>query len=378
MSTDPTHEEADIVLARSGPRELISLVTPVYNEQDNLEAFHSAVDDALSDKDFDFEIVFVNDGSRDDSEGILHRIADTDSRVKVLSFSRNFGALSACNAGLREARGNAVVVMSADLQDPPSIIPALVDAWRQGNEIVWAVRESRNDPFFKKLFARTFYGVIRALAFPDYPENGTDCGLFGRRAVQVYNLLPERDSSPFFTFYAFGFRQARVPYVRRARERGKSSWPFWRRVKSCIDIVTTFSYLPLRMISTTGIIFSSLALAAGVFLILRRVLFGLGGEGWTSIAVLLLLIGGLLSLFIGIIAEYVWRIGEHTRQRPRYIINGRHGADSGRVNADHMDILHIDVSNMGRTPSSHQTGGTGCPSDQAHRSAPPAVRSSSH
>lgn len=335
--------------------DLITLVTPVYNEESNLQAFYLAVRQALEDRDFHFEIVFVNDGSSDRSIEILQDICAKDPRVRVLSFSRNFGALSACNAGLREARGDAVVIMSADLQDPPSLIPVLVESWRKGYEIVWAIRESRDDPLLKKMLARSFYGIIRTLAFPDYPENGTDCGLFGRRAVEIYNLLPERDSSPFFTFYAFGFRQARVSYLRRARERGKSSWPFWRRVKSCIDIVTTFSYVPLRLISTTGITFSTLALIAGVFLALRRVLFGLGGEGWTSLAVLLLLVGGLLALFIGIIAEYVWRIGEHTRQRPRYIIAERYGSKAS-IETEAMDPLHIDVSMKARPGRAMEDG----------------------
>ena len=201
----------------------------------------------------------------------------------------------------------------------------------------------RDDPFFKTLFARIFYGVIRTLIFPDYPKNGTDCGLFSRRVVTVYNLLPERDFNPIFSIFALGFRQGRVPYARQARLHGSSSWTFWRRVKNCIDIVTTFSYLPLRLISTTGVAFSTVAMIYGLFLVIRRLLFGLGGEGWTSVAVLLLLVGGLLALFIGIIAEYVWRIGEHTRQRPRYIIAEDYGTNAD-VGAETMDILHIDVS----------------------------------
>ncbi|MEA2975598.1 MAG: polyisoprenyl-phosphate glycosyltransferase [Alphaproteobacteria bacterium] len=345
-----TSDDANQSASQGSTRDLVSLVSPIYNEQENLEAFYAAVDEAVAGKDFDLEFIFVNDGSRDQSEKILNKLASLDPRMHVLSFSRNFGALSACNAGLREARGNAIVVMSADLQDPPSLIPDLVNAWRKGNEIVWAVRQTRDDPFFKRLFARAFYGVIRVLVFSDYPENGTDCGLFGRRAVEVYNLLPERDSSPFFTFYAFGFQQTRIPYVRRARERGKSSWPFWRRVKSCIDIVTTFSYAPLRVISATGVAFSTIALLYGTFLLVRRVAFGLGGEGWTSLAVLILFIGGMLALFIGIIAEYVWRIGEHTRQRPRYIIERRTGQAGKDIGTTANDPLHIDVSGMGRKP----------------------------
>ncbi len=337
-------------------RDLISIVSPVYNEQDNLRLFYRAIADAVKDHDFDVEMVLVNDGSRDGSEAILQELAASDPRVRVLSFSRNFGAIAACNAGLHAARGDGVVLMSADLQDPPTLIPRFVAEWRKGADIVWGVRETRDDPFLKTLFARMFYGVIRGLAFPEYPKDGTDCGLFSRRVITVYNLLPERDSSPFFSIFALGFEQTQVPYGRQARLHGKSNWTFWRRVKNCIDIVTTFSYFPLRLISATGAIFSTVALIYGLFLIARRFFFGLGGEGWTSLAVLLLFVGGMLALFIGIIAEYVWRIGEHTRQRPRYIIARRYDQQSAGTTDAHTpgDILHIDVSGMERKPNPSQ------------------------
>ncbi len=323
-------------------RDLISIVSPVYNEQDNLELFYKTVTDVVRDADFDLEMILVNDGSQDRSEEVLERLAKQDSRVTVLSFSRNFGAVAACNAGLRIAKGDAVVLLATDLQDPPGLIPRLVTEWRNGNDIVWAVRETRDDPASKVLFARLFYVAIRLFVFPDYPENGTDCGLVSRRVLDIYNLIPERDSNPFFTIYSFGFRQARIPYNRMARKRGKSHWSFLRRLKNCIDIITAFSYLPIRIISATGAIFSIFALLYGLLIIIRRVLFGLGGDGWTSLAVLLLFVGGMLSLFVGIIAEYVWRIAEHSRQRPRYIIARRYGGSPSLQGL--YDTLHIEVS----------------------------------
>jgi dolichol-phosphate mannosyltransferase len=341
-------------------RDLISIVSPVFNEEGNLCAFHSGVVEATKHEDFDIEMILVNDGSRDRSEEILRDLVERDPRVRVLSFSRNFGALAACNAGLRAARGDGVVLMSADLQDPPSLIPRFVSEWRKGYDIVWGTRDTRDDPFLKTLFARIFYGVIRLLVFHDYPRNGTDCGLFSRRVMTVYNLLPERDSNPIFTIFALGFEQQRVPYSRQARVHGRSGWTFWRRVKNCIDIVTTFSYLPLRLISTTGLIFSTFSLIFGAFLIIRRLFFNLGGEGWTSLAVLLLFVGGMLALFIGIIAEYVWRIGEHTRQRPRYIIARRYETEVGSAASEPSDILHIDVSQIGR----ERAGRTGVAKEQ--------------
>lgn len=327
-------------------RDLISIVSPVYNEQGNLLEFYRSIDEATGGSDFDIEIVFVNDGSTDKSEHILRQLAQDDARVRVLSFSRNFGAVSACNAGLRVAQGDGVVLMSADLQDPPSLIPKFVEQWRQGNDIVWGVRSARDDPFLKTLFARIFYAIIRILVFPEYPKLGMDCGLFSRRVLYVYNLLPERDCNPIFSIFALGFRQAQVSYTRAARLHGRSHWTFWRRVKNCIDIVTTFSQAPLRLISTAGVLFCSFAVIYGSILIVQHIFFGLGGAGWTSLATLILMVGGMLSLFIGIIAEYVWRIGEHARQRPRYIITSRYDRTVGFDNGERFDLLHLDVSTM--------------------------------
>ena len=326
-------------------RDLISLVTPVFCEEENVEPFHAAVAEAVSGADFDLEIVFVDDGSNDRTPEILRRVADKDPRVRIVTFSRNFGAIAGCTAGMLHAAGDAVALMTVDLQDPPALIPQLVDEWRKGNDIVWAVRRSRDDPFFKALFARAFYGIIRRIALPGYPEGGSDTGLFSRRVVDVYRAMPERNSSPFFTLFTYGFKQAQIPYDRGPRLRGTSGWPFWKRVKNAIDVVTSFSYWPLRLINVVGFLMAGAAILFGLVIIVRRLFFGLGGEGWASLAVLILLIGGLQMFFLGILAEYIWRIAEQTRQRPRYIISDTYGGDGqGTSKRRSVDPLDIDVS----------------------------------
>jgi len=326
-------------------RPLISLVCPVFNEIENVGVFYDEVLSAISDQDFDVEFIFVNDGSRDGTLAALRNMADKDSRVVVYNFSRNFGASAACACGLSHATGDAAILISVDLQDPPTLIPELVAKWRDENEIVWATRDTRDDPVSKKLFARLFYAIIRLFVFKDYPRDGTDVGLFSRRVIDVYKSLPERDSNPFFTLYSLGFQQARVPYHRQSRRAGESGWPFWRRVKAAIDIVTSFSYFPLRIISVSGMLIASASMIFGLNIIIRRVFFDLGGAGWPSLAVLILFLGGLQMLFIGIIAEYVWRISEQTRQRPRYIITERIGKGPRVLEGSpKLDPLDLDVS----------------------------------
>jgi len=325
------------------PRPLISIVTPVYREAANIERFFERASAAVKDRDFDVEFIFVNDGSPDDSLAILRRLAATDSRVRVISFIRNFGAIAGYTAGARHSSGDAAVLIASDLQDPPELIPQMVERWRQGHDVVWAVRDGRDDPWLKTALAQSFYAVVRLLVFPDYPRGGTDVFLMSRRALDVFHSLPERDSSPFFAVYAYGFPEARIPYRRGPRTAGESGWPFWKRVKNAIDVITSFSYAPLRLISATGFVFAILAFLAGLIIAYRRLVLDLGTEGWPSLAVLILFIGGVQIMFLGILAEYLWRIAEQSRQRPRYIIGERIGSWPP-IERRKLDPLDLDVS----------------------------------
>ncbi len=340
------------------PRPCISLVGPVYNEVENIQAYYDEVLAAIEGQDFDIEFIFVDDGSRDGSLALLRELASRDSRVRVFSFSRNFGAVAACTCGLTHASGDAAVLMSVDLQDPPELIPEFVAQWRAGHDIVWAVRQTRDDPVAKRLIAAAFYRAIRFFVFPDYPKDGTDVGLFSRRVLDIFRALPERDSNPFFTLYSLGFDQARIPYHRGKRRAGVSGWPFWKRAKNAVDIITSFSRWPLRMISVSGIIIAGMSVLFSLHIIYRRVFLDLGGDGWPSLAVLVAFLGGLQMLFIGIIAEYLWRIAEQTRHRPRYIISERFSLEaSPPLERPMLDLLDIDVSGeaMGNRPESGST-----------------------
>ncbi len=328
-------------------RPLISIVSPAYCEEENVPRFHEEVSQAVEGNDFDIEFVFVNDGSTDATLAELVKLSEIDERVRVVNLSRNFGSLAALTAGLYRAQGDAIIMMAIDLQDPPELIPRFVDKWRQGHDIIWGVRESRDDPFLKSLLANSFYWVIRKLVFPDYPQGGTDTGLFSRRVIDIYRSLPERDSSPFYSIFSYGFDQAIIGYHRRARIYGTSGWPFWKRVKNAIDVITSFSFVPIRFISVCGLLSASAALLGGVFIVINALLSDAASPGWPSLAILILFIGGLQMLLLGVLAEYVWRIGEQTRNRPRYIVQDIFETNQGQAekrSTPDLDILNLDVS----------------------------------
>ena len=323
-------------------RTLISVVVPVYCEEGNVRAFHEELTAATEDADFDLEMVFVDDGSTDRSLAELRALADADARVRVLSFSRNFGAYPAIAAGLEACRGDAAVVISADLQDPPALVVDLVAKWREGHDIVWGKRISRDDPFLKSLFARSFYWIIRRTTFSDFPAEGMDVALLSRRVVDIYNEIGERGSIPFFTMFTFGFDQAFVPYRRGERQHGTSGWSFWKRVRAAVDVMVTFSYTPIRFISVLGLLFGFAAFTYAGWIIYRKLILGLGGDGWSSTVVLILATSGIQMVLLGIVAEYLWRQGEYIRGRPRFIVMNEYGKEpsrrsvEGRASSDSM------------------------------------------
>lgn len=306
---------------------LISIVVPVYNEETNIRPFYDALTDVINSLPEEFEIIFVDDGSSDRSYAIIGELAEADDRVKAIRFSRNFGSHPALSAGLRHARGAAAVTISVDLQDPPALIRDLIDRWRQGFDVVWAVRGSRDDPWSKKLYASAFYSLIRLIALPNYPEQGMDFGLFDRRVVRALNGFHEVNRIvPTLVIWA-GFRQAQIPYHRSARLSGHTKWPFRKRVKAAIDIIVSFSYLPIRIMSYSGLFVSLCSILYAMFLVARKVFLGLGGPGWASVMVAILFLGGVQLLMLGMLGEYIWRASDQVRGRPLYIVMDQIGIE---------------------------------------------------
>jgi len=317
-------------------RRLISVVVPAQNEEANIGPLYErlkAVTSGLA--TFRWEFIFVDDGSSDGTLERVRRLREQDARVCALRLSRNFGSYAAIRAGFDYARGDAVVSISADLQDPPEIIEAFTERWQEGHDIVWGVRDQRDDPWGKKFLASLFYRLVRLLGLHGLPAHGMDCGLFDRPVIDAFRRIRDKNSITFITLYRMGFRQARVPYHRLARQRGASKWPLGKRLDSALDVITSFSYLPLRLSSYLGLVVSSLAMIGALVVLYDRLVLGIGEWGWPSLMVTMLFLGGVQMLMLGAIGEYLWRISNEVRGWPQYIVMEEFGLE-GRSSNDRV------------------------------------------
>ena len=300
---------------------LLSVVAPVYNEEATLEQFYSRVCSAL--QGLRFELVLVDDGSSDQSPAILERLASNDPRVHVVFLSRNFGHQTALTAGLDHARGDAVVMLDADLQDPPEVIPQMLDHWRSGCDVVYAVREQREgESRFKLVTAHWFYKLFDKLAQVELENNSGDFRLLDRRALDA--LLSMRERSRFLRGMTVwvGYRQAAVPYRRDARYAGETKYTLSRMLRFSLDAVSSFSHRPLQLATLLGFLISTLAFIAIPVVIVLRIL-GSYLPGFGSITIAVLLLGGIQLIAIGIIGEYVGRIYDEVKGRPLYLVRSR-------------------------------------------------------
>jgi dolichol-phosphate mannosyltransferase len=299
---------------------LISVVAPIFNEVETLPEFHRRVTAALAERPY--ELVLVNDGSTDGSGELLERLAAADPAVRPVHLSRNFGHQAAVTAGLEAARGGAVVTIDADLQDPPEVIPRLVEQWEAGADVVHGVRHERRGESRRRLFAiRAFYRVFNRLSgLTSFPGNSGDFRLISRRAVDALNALPERNRFVRGLVSWVGFRQTSVVYERDARYAGTSKYPLRKLFGLAANGILSFSAVPLRLAAWLGLIMSITAfLAIPVVVILR--LAGLYHvSGIASVHILVLLVGGIQLLFLGVLGEYLARDYDETKRRPVYVL----------------------------------------------------------
>jgi polyisoprenyl-phosphate glycosyltransferase len=301
--------------------ELLSVVAPVYNEEALLDEFYSRVCSAL--EGLHFELVLVDDGSTDGSTAILERLAATDPRVHVVFLSRNFGHQTALTAGLDHATGNAVVMLDADLQDPPELVPRMLDHWRVGCDVVYAVRERREgESRFKLTTARWFYSLFDKLAQVELQHNSGDFRLLDRRALDALLSMRERNRFLRGMTVWVGYTQAAVPYRRDPRYAGETKYTLSKMMKFSLDAISSFSHRPLQLATLLGFLISTLAFVAIPVVIILRLLHSyLPGFGAITITVLLL--GGIQLITIGIIGEYVGRIYDEVKGRPLYLVRAR-------------------------------------------------------
>lgn len=326
-------------------KQLISLIVPCWNEEQMVGIFLTETSQAVKEIDADFEFLFIDDGSSDDTYGVLKKLADADKRVRILRLSRNFGSFPAISAGMHHAAGDAIICMAADLQDPISLIEKLVKSWQEGNDIVWAAISRRGDSYFQTFFSGLFYATIRRIALRNTPPHGMNAGLFSRRVIDIYNALPERDSIPFFTILKLGFPQGQISYDRQARRAGTSGWSFWARARSAVDVIVTFSYAPVRLISTVGFFSSVIGVIYALAILIQSLFFEIEVSGWSSLMVVLLLVSGIQMVTLGFIAEYLWRQSRQVRREPRYIVMDEYGTQSSKnLKSSVLDVDNINVS----------------------------------
>jgi glycosyltransferase involved in cell wall biosynthesis len=303
----------------------ISIVVPFYNEGSAVDVFYERIVPVLSGlEQMPFEIVCVNDGSRDDTLARLRTLVERDARVRVLDLSRNFGKEAALSAGLDAARGDGVIVIDADLQDPPDLIPTLVDRWRDGAEVVLARRvDRRADSLAKRLTAAMFYRAQAAIGEVAVPENVGDFRLMDRRVVEALRRLPERCRFMKGIFAWLGFRTAVVDYARAPRAVGRSKFSGWRLWNLAVEGFTSFSTVPLRVWTYLGALVAIAAFAFAVFIVVRTFVLGVDLPGYPSLVVIVLFIGGIQLIGIGVLGEYVGRIYLEAKQRPVYLVRER-------------------------------------------------------
>jgi polyisoprenyl-phosphate glycosyltransferase len=301
---------------------LLSVVAPVLDEEETLERFYGRLVAALEGEDF--ELVLVDDGSTDSTPRILERLADADPRVRVISLSRSFGYQAAVTAGLDHAAGDAVVTIDADLQDPPELIPELVDRWREGSDVVYAVRRQRpGETRAKLLTARWFTRLFSALSELDVPADAGDFRLLDRRALVAVLAMRERARFLRGMTVWVGFTQSSVPYDREPRGAGSSRYRWRTLLRISFDAITSFSRLPLQIATLVGFVVSAIAFLAIPYAIAARVLGVPYVKGFSTILLAVLFLGGVQLITLGIIGEYLGRVYDEVKARPLYVVRGR-------------------------------------------------------
>lgn len=309
-------------LARAGERR-ISLVVPVFNEEKAIAPFLEALDRALlpvRDR-YDFEVIFINDGSQDRTEPELRRLAMERSDLTVIHLSRNFGKEAALSAGIDRAEGDAVIPIDVDLQDPPELIPEMLALWQGGAKIVNARRGLRaSDTWAKRTSANAFYRIFNVLADHPMPSNVGDFRLMDREVVRAIRDIGERSRFNKALFSWVGFPTEEVIYERPARETGDSAWSYWKLWKLALDGIFSSSTMPLRIWTYVGVILTVVSFSYALIILLRTLFWGVDTPGYASTVILILAFGGLNMFALGIIGEYVGRIYTEVRQRPRYIV----------------------------------------------------------
>lgn len=303
----------------------LSIVIPVYYNAESLEELYERIVKLTeANPSMDLEILFVDDGSGDDSYAVIQKLHSRDERVVAVKLSRNFGSFNACLAGLTRATGECAVIIAADLQDPPEIIGEMYQRWLKGTKVVMAVRERREESFLKVLCARIYYRVFRALVDKAMPRGGFDFVLVDKAVVETLCAMQEKNTTLMGLILWSGFQREQIPYTRMKRKYGKSRWSLAKKINYFVDSMLAFTHLPIRFLTMLGV-FSCLISVLGTIYIFIGVYMGwMKVAGWPSMMVVLLFMFSVIMIGMGILGEYVWRSLEESRKRPSFIIESEH------------------------------------------------------
>lgn len=301
--------------------KVISLIVPCYNEEEVLPVFYETATKILSEEKLDYEFVFVNDGSKDNTLNILREISKKDVRVKYISFSRNFGKESAMYAGFCNVKGDYIAVMDADLQDPPSLVPQMLEILQTDEYDSVATRRvtRKGEPPVRSFFARKFYAIMNHISDSDVVDGARDFRLMKREMVDAIVAMSEYNRFSKGIFGWIGFRTYWLAYENVERAAGQTKWSFWKLVKYAIDGIVNFSQVPLKLSSWVGIFMTFLSFVMIAFTVIRKLLFGDPVAGWASLVCIIIFIGGIQLFCMGILGQYVAKIYMETKQRPHYI-----------------------------------------------------------
>lgn len=308
------------------PPPVVSIVIPVFDEHENLAVLYQRLVTVLEAAEQRFELVFVDDGSRDGSLGLMRELAAHDARVVVVELARNFGHQVAISAGLDYARGEAVIVMDADLQDPPEVLPQFIDKWREGHDVVYAIRERRKEGPLKQLAYKAFYRILQRIANIQIPLDSGDFCIMDRKVVDLLVGMPERNRFVRGIRSWVGLDQIGLAYERHARYAGREKYTFSRLVYLALDGLISFSFIPLRAISMLGLTVSALSIFLAIGYAIQKLTAGLNPPGFATTVVAIFFLAGIQLITIGVIGEYVGRIFEEVKRRPLYVVRRVTGA----------------------------------------------------
>ncbi|CCI06177.1 glycosyltransferase family 2 protein [Microcystis aeruginosa] len=307
----------------------ISVVVPLYNEEENIDALFRRLLAVLEALNTSYEVICVNDGSRDNTLKNLVEYHQLYPQIKVVNLSRNFGKDIAMSAGIDYSQGMAVIPIDADLQDPPELIAEMIEKWHEGYDVVYASRRVRiGESWFKRFSAEGFYQVINKLSRVSIPPNTGDFRLIDRRVVESIKKMPERQRFMKGIFAWVGYKQTSILFDREPRYQGQTKWNYWKLWNFAIDGITSFSFLPLKVWTYVGLIIALVSLVYASFLILRTIILGIDVPGYASLMVAVLFLGGIQLLTLGIIGEYIGRVYEEVKGRPLYLVRDCYGFEN--------------------------------------------------